>query len=69
MVRMTMIAALCSVAAGAGQAQQTIDEALRDVRVFDCALGESQAIYIFRSDAEGAISLVGDADSPVPRRF
>lgn len=65
MVRMTMIAALCLTTASAAVAQGTIDESLRDVRVFDCALGDSQAIYIFRADAEGGISLVGDADTAV----
>ena len=42
-----------------------MDEALEQLQVFDCVLGEAQVIYVFQTDADGMISLVGDAAAPV----
>lgn len=68
MVRFLFSAALTLAGAGAAMAQQTedtMDEALRDIAVYDCALDGAQAIYVFQMSADGAIALVGDDTAPV----
>lgn len=59
------LAALAILAGPAWAQQQTIDESLTEVSVFDCAIGGQDMVLIFRKTADGKILLVGDETSPV----
>jgi len=52
---------------GTASAEQTLDEALQNMAVFDCAAEGQTALYVFRNDANGETSLIDDTDIPVRR--
>lgn len=52
---------------GTASAEQTLDEALQNMAVFDCEAEGEQALYVFRTDVNGATSLIDDASIPVRR--
>ena len=59
MWRNFLLAAAVSVASGAG-AQESLDTALGAMSVFDCTAGGERAVYVFRSDELGNVSLIND---------
>ncbi|MDJ0823892.1 MAG: hypothetical protein QNJ16_00170 [Rhodobacter sp.] len=57
---------ICAGALGIGigsaaAAQDTLDEMLAATSVFDCMAGDTRAVYVFQSDADGNVALLGDS--------
>jgi predicted transcriptional regulator len=52
---------------GTASAEQTLDEALQNMAVFDCVVDGQSALYVFRNDANGEASLIDDSNIPVRR--
>ena len=59
MWRNFLFAAALLAASGAG-AQESLETALGKMSVFDCTAGGERAVYVFRSDELGNVSLVND---------
>lgn len=56
--RLIWMGALC--AGGAAAAQETLDDLLGVTSVFDCIAGAERTVYVFRSDGEGDVTLLGE---------
>ena len=51
--------------AGAASAQDSLENALQSLEVFDCAAEGNRTLYVFQMDADGQVRLVGEEAAPV----